>query len=132
MRKNNRKGFTIVELVIVIAVIAILASVMIPTISGVIAKANDAAAQADARNAYTQYVADAANADEAKDASENVIIKLSDNEFFAVVDGKVLVEGVEDIYATAAAALEAADIEGATLDTADAKGNQVIKLPANP
>lgn len=37
---KNRKGFTIVELVIVIAVIAILAAVLIPTFSGVIAKAN--------------------------------------------------------------------------------------------
>ena len=38
--KNNRKGFTIVELVIVIAVVAVLAAVMIPTFSGIIKKAN--------------------------------------------------------------------------------------------
>lgn len=37
---RQRKAFTIVEMVIVIAVIAVLAAVMIPTISGVIAKAN--------------------------------------------------------------------------------------------
>jgi len=37
--KNNKKGFTIVELVIVIAVIAILAAVLIPTFSNVIEKA---------------------------------------------------------------------------------------------
>jgi prepilin-type N-terminal cleavage/methylation domain-containing protein len=43
MKKNNKKGFTIVELVIVIAVIAILAAVLIPTFSSVIAKANLAA-----------------------------------------------------------------------------------------
>ena len=36
----NNKGFTIVELVIVIAVIAVLAAVMIPTFSGIIEKAN--------------------------------------------------------------------------------------------
>lgn len=41
---KNKKGFTIVELVIVIAVIAILAGVLIPTFSGVIQKANDSAA----------------------------------------------------------------------------------------
>lgn len=58
MRKNNkRKGFTIVELVIVIAVIAILAAVMIPTISGVIADANEAARDTDAKTTYTNYVA---------------------------------------------------------------------------
>ena len=44
MKKMNKKGFTIVELVIVIAVIAILAAVMIPTFSGIVAKAQQSAA----------------------------------------------------------------------------------------
>ena len=43
MKKNNKKGFTIVELVIVIAVIAILAAVLIPTFSNVIKKAKTSA-----------------------------------------------------------------------------------------
>ena len=50
MKKMNKKGFTIVELVIVIAVIAILAAVLIPTFSGVIAKANYSSAQQLAMN----------------------------------------------------------------------------------
>ena len=41
MKKLNKKGFTIVELVIVIAVIAILAAVLIPVFSNVIEKANN-------------------------------------------------------------------------------------------
>ena len=41
MKKSNRKGFTIVELVIVIAVIAILAAVLIPTFTNLIKKANE-------------------------------------------------------------------------------------------
>lgn len=40
---RQRKAFTIVEMVIVIAVIAILATVLVPTISGVIQKANHSA-----------------------------------------------------------------------------------------
>ena len=40
MRRSNNKGFTIVELVIVIAVIAILAAVLIPTIAGLVRAAN--------------------------------------------------------------------------------------------
>ena len=44
MMKMNKKGFTIVELVIVIAVIAILAAVMIPTFSGIVTKAQQSAA----------------------------------------------------------------------------------------
>ncbi len=40
MRRPNKKGFTIVELVIVIAVVAILAAVLIPTFVNVVNKAN--------------------------------------------------------------------------------------------
>ena len=40
MKRSTKKGFTIVELVIVIAVIAILAAVLIPTFSSLIKKAN--------------------------------------------------------------------------------------------
>ena len=43
MRNTNKKGFTIVELVIVVAVIAILAAVLIPTFSGLIKKAQQSA-----------------------------------------------------------------------------------------
>ena len=45
MRNTNKKGFTIVELVIVVAVIAILAAVLIPTFSGIIKKAQLSADQ---------------------------------------------------------------------------------------
>ena len=57
MKKNNRKGFTIVELVIVIAVIAILAGVLIPTFSGIVKKAQYSAAQQAATNAYKEAYA---------------------------------------------------------------------------
>ena len=53
MKKNNKKGFTIVELVIVIAVIAILSAVLIPTFSGVAKKANESAALQSATSALT-------------------------------------------------------------------------------
>ena len=57
MRKNNKKGFTIVELVIVIAVIAILAAVLIPTFASMINKANESKALQEAKNAYTNDLA---------------------------------------------------------------------------
>ena len=53
MKHTNKKGFTIVELVIVIAVIAILAAVLIPTFSNLIKKANESADQQVIRNMNT-------------------------------------------------------------------------------
>lgn len=53
---NKKRGFTIVELVIVIAVIAILSAVMVPTFSGVVRKAKESAALQEA-NAAVRAVA---------------------------------------------------------------------------
>ena len=57
-KTNTKKGFTIIELVIVIAVIGILAAVLIPTFSGVIEKANESAAMQAARNEYEVYLSE--------------------------------------------------------------------------
>ena len=53
MKKTNKKGFTIVELVIVIAVVAILAAVLIPTFVSVTRKANESNDVQAARNMNT-------------------------------------------------------------------------------
>ena len=55
--KKNKKGFTIVELVIVIAVIGILAAVLIPTFTTVVDNAKRAGAQEEARNAIVANMA---------------------------------------------------------------------------
>ena len=57
MKNNKKRGFTIVELVIVIAVIAILAAVLIPTFANVVGKANASKALQEVRNAYTATLA---------------------------------------------------------------------------
>ena len=57
MKRNNKKGFTIVELVIVIAVIAILAGVLIPTFAGIVSKANKSAALQEAQSVYKEVYA---------------------------------------------------------------------------
>ena len=56
MKRNNKKGFTIVELVIVIAVIAILSSVLIPTFSGITTKAQNSKRDQQAKNDFTNYL----------------------------------------------------------------------------
>ena len=58
MKKLNKKGFTIVELVIVIAVIAILAAVLIPTFSNVVEKAQISAAKSAPKHRSLHYIDD--------------------------------------------------------------------------
>lgn len=56
MKKNNKKGFTLVELVIVIAVIAVLSAILVPTFGKVISDANENARREDARIAYQNFI----------------------------------------------------------------------------
>ena len=60
MKRTNKKGFTIVELVIVIAVIAILAAVLIPNISKLVRKANESNDASLAKNMNTLLTMDEA------------------------------------------------------------------------
>ena len=55
MLKKMKKAFTITELVIVIAVIAILAAVLIPTFTTVVDKANESAAMQEARSEFENF-----------------------------------------------------------------------------
>ena len=75
MKKMNKKGFTIVELVIVIAVIAILTAVMIPTFPGIVEKANESRALQEVKNAYTvalsEVLADGVLSETTYDYKEN-------------------------------------------------------------
>lgn len=79
MKKKLKKGFTLVELVIVIAVIAILSAVLIPTFGNVIQNANDSAAFSTASNALTKYTTSMAEAQQSTSLPDGYVVVLKSN-----------------------------------------------------
>ena len=55
---NKKRGFTVVELVIVIAVIAVLSGILIPTFAGLVKRSQEQALQLELRNTYVEYTTD--------------------------------------------------------------------------
>ena len=89
MKTHRKKGFTIVELVIVIAVIAILAAVLIPTFTGVINSAKESKALQAARNLWTKYTV--ANAQTFSTVKKAYIV-IDDTYVYLVKDGQFYAE----------------------------------------
>lgn len=87
MIKKFKKAFTITELVIVIAVIAILAAVLIPTFSTVISKANESAAMQECRNEWTEMSVDIIGNEEKGDDYLFEYKNGKDTYYYIVVDG---------------------------------------------
>ena len=63
MRKNNKKGFTLAELLIVVAIIAVLVAIAIPVFTSQLEKSREATDVANVRSSYAVVVAEGLVAD---------------------------------------------------------------------
>lgn len=57
MKAKEKKGFTLVEVIVVLVILAILMAIAIPALTGYIDRANDRALLAEAKNIQTALIA---------------------------------------------------------------------------
>ena len=74
MRENGKKGFTLAELLIVVAIIAVLVAISIPIFSAQLEKSREATDAANIRSAYAEVSADMLT-NESSDKTVNVVAK---------------------------------------------------------
>lgn len=81
-KELKKRAFTIVELIIVIAVIGVLAAILIPAFTNMIVRANAKSALADARNSLTAFLAENLAIVDGELASSIVIFVEKANQFY--------------------------------------------------
>ena len=95
MKKNNKKGFTLVELVIVVAVMAILVAVAIPTVSSITTSAKNSVNESNARTIESML--------KLAEAENNDGEVLTEQEVFnAIYNAKLGIETGNFVYDTTA------------------------------
>ncbi len=109
MKKNNKKGFTLAELLIVVAIIAVLVAIAIPVFTGQLQKAKEAADEANIRSAYadavTAQLSDETAYPNAYDATKFGKLNYASNLTWSVSGGKLTVtytaEKIDDLSLSA-------------------------------
>ena len=83
---NKKSGFTMVELIIVIAVIAILAGILIPVFTNIIDNANRSEAIQNARNAYSNYAIDHVQEDAAQSGGMRDLVYIQQDDRVVIIE----------------------------------------------
>ena len=84
-------GFTFIELIIVVAVVAILASILIPTFSNIINTSLITKHHSNAQNIYTEYMQ---NNISNNNVIDDLAIKTEEDVYVIYIDG----EAIDGIY----------------------------------
>ena len=143
MINSKKKGFTIVELVIVIAVVAILAAVLIPTFSNLVKKANLSADQVAVKNMNTALAVESKPEDiesavklldEAGYNAFEALIPVSKGyTFYWMVSNNTIVLADENLKVVFPSNLKDEDLTDdiAAGEAYNLKGGYVVDAPAN-
>lgn len=82
-RKNNKKGFTLVEVIVVLVILAILAAIMIPALTGWIDKANKKTAVVEARTVLLALQTEVSENYATPNAKDSKAIEIKNNTIYA-------------------------------------------------
>lgn len=99
LKKMNKKGFTLAELLIVVAIIAVLVAISIPIFSAQLEKAKEATDMANIRSAYAEVIADYLG-DSTKDYKISVPRKSNNKDWNSGDDAKLGGVKYEDLINT--------------------------------
>ena len=109
-KMKNREGFTLAELLIVVAIIAVLVAISIPVFSGQLEKAREAVDAANLRAAYAEVMSDVLTGDttaattgikvDQKQTKQNWETKIDWPEGFAEADITAPADGALEDYWT--------------------------------
>ena len=85
--KKTKKGFTLVELVIVVAVMAVLVAVAIPTVGAITQRAKDSVAASNAQTIESMIKLAEAKVSETQDLGAQIIFDALDDADLGIADG---------------------------------------------
>lgn len=110
VKKNNKKGFTLVELVVVIAILAILAAIAIPVVSSTITSSQRSSAKSNAQTIETAIK----EADAAISAKDDTVFidKTKTPPTFKASDGKLTLANISTAKAIDSAVTATYQING--------------------
>ena len=90
MKKNNKKGFTLAELLIVVAIIAVLVAIAIPIFTAQLEKARESTDAANIRSAYAEVMAEALTQSTPADITRTVTLKQQQDDWQGDTDNSTL------------------------------------------
>ncbi len=134
MKKMNKKGFTLAELLIVVAIIAVLVAIAIPVFNAQLEKSRDSVSISNIRAAYAEaQAALLTNTNITTNITEgNVVITKTSTGFTAAVSGVVIKSQKSDSWSGLASELPWANAATNPQDTgANATGTLTFTYDSN-
>lgn len=122
--KNNKKGFTLVELIVVLVILAILAALLIPALTGYIDKAKEKSIVAETRQVVmaAQTLVDESYGTKVEGTAVKVGVDTNDKKF------DVTYQQIADLAEVEVECITEVKLNEATADTKEIAGTKVASV----